>query len=137
MEKMKVSEEVAFKEVTKWLDFKKVDEKKRGENKDNIESLAHSISMGYLTLDKDMNFIQKLKFPIEADDKTVVASEFKYKPRLRMAEIDKKTTNIKATDPFALIGAYISALTETNTGVVKQMETEDYRVAQSIAVFFL
>lgn len=137
MEKQKISEEVAIKEVNKWLDYKKVDDLKREENKDNIKELVHAICMGYLSLDKDFNFVQKLKFPIEADDKSIVASEFKYKPRLRMAEIDSKTANIKATNPFALIGAYISALTDTNSGIIKQMESSDYSVARGIAIFFL
>lgn len=137
MEKQKISTELAIKEVHKWLDFKKVDEKKREDSKDNIEALAHSISMGYLSLDKDFNFIQKLKFPIEADDKSIVASELKYKPRLKMAEIESKTANIKATEFTALIRAYVSALTESNSGIIKQLDTEDNKVAQSIAIFFL
>ncbi len=133
----KVSKEVALKEVEKWLDYKRVDDKKRADSKDNVEALADAISFGYLILDKDFNLVHTLKFPLLNEDGSVAVKEFKYKPRLKMGEIQNKTQNIKATDTFALITAYISALTDSNSGMVKQMDSEDYRVAQAIAIFFL
>lgn len=133
----KVSKEVALKEVEKWLDYKRVDEKKRADSKDNIEALADAIAFGYLVLDKDFNLVHSLKFPLLNEDGSVAAKEFKYKPRLKAGDVQNRTQNIKATDTFALIGAYVSALTDLNSGMVKQLDTEDYRIAQAIAIFFL
>lgn len=133
----KVSKEVALKEVEKWLDYKRVDEKKRVDSKDNIEALADAISFGYLVLDKDFNLIHSLKFPLLNEDGSVASKEFKYKARLKMGDIQVKTQNIKATDFLGLVSAYIAALTDSNSGVVKQLDSEDGRIAQAIATFFL
>ena len=123
--------EVAQKEVEKWLDFKKVDEDKRADNAEGINALAKSVSKGYLRLNENHEFIQTLKFPI-GDLK-----ELKYKPRLKMNEIHVKSTNVKAGDANGLITAYICALTDTNSGLIKEIDTEDNRIAQQIAIFFL
>jgi len=123
--------EVAQKEVEKWLDFKKVDDDKRADNAEGINALAKAVSKGYLRLNENHEFIQTLKFPI-GDLK-----ELKYKPRLKMNEIHVKSTNVKAGDANGLITAYICALTDTNSGIIKEIDTEDNRVAQQIAIFFL
>jgi len=129
--------EQAKKEVNKWLDFKKVDVEKRDENIESIEAIAKSISTGYLVLDKDHNLIQELKFPMEDEDGNVVMSQLKFKPRLKMGEIQNKTQNLKAGDTFALITGYICALTNINSGLIKQLDSEDYKIAQSVVIFFL
>ena len=133
----KVNLDQAKKEVNKWLDFKKVDQEKREENADNIDALAKAISVGYLVLDKDFNFIQELKFPIEDSDGQPVQTQLKFKPRLKMGDIQNKTQNLKAGDTFALITAYICALTNINSGIIKLMDSEDYKIAQSVVIFFL
>lgn len=135
MESKKVSPEVAEKEVNKWLDHKKVDENKRASNSDNIAALKLAIEEGYLTYDSKENiFVQKLKFPI-GDGESI--KEFKYKSRLKMSEVQTRTKNVKASDAFGMVTAYICALTGQNSGLVSELDTEDHRVAQSIAVFFL
>lgn len=133
----KVNLEIAQKEVQKWLDFKKVDEEKIEDNKDNILTLAKAVSSGSLSLDSDHNFIHELKFPITDSDGNVVESKMKFKPRLKVGDLQTKTQNVKSNDTFALITAYISALTDLNSGIIKQMDSEDYKVAQGIVIFFL
>lgn len=130
----KVSQEVALKEVTKWLDFKKVDTKKRETNEDSINTMVDAIMAGNLVLDKEFNFIQTLKFPVGADESI---KTFKYKPRVSVSAIETKMQNVKGTNSMGLIGAYVSAITDLNSGVVKLLDTEDNRVAQAIATFFL
>ena len=61
----------------------------------------------------------------------------KFKPRLKMGEIQSKSQNLKAGDTFALITAYICALTKINSGIIKEMDSEDYKIAQSVVIFFL
>tara|TARA_R110002020_G_scaffold357999_1_gene570304 strand:- start:86 stop:493 length:408 start_codon:yes stop_codon:yes gene_type:complete len=133
----KVNLDQAKKEVNNWLDFKKVDQEKRDENSENIDSLAKAISLGYLSMDKDFNFIQELKFPMLDDDGSVSLGTLKFKPRLKMGEIQNKSQNLKTGDTFALITAYVCALTNVNSGIIKQMDSEDYKIAQSVVIFFL
>jgi hypothetical protein len=133
----KVNLELAQKEVQKWLDFKKVDDEKIEDNKENILTLSKAVSSGCLSLDSDFNFVHELKFPITDSDGNVVESKLNFKPRLKVGELQTKTQNVKTNDTFALITAYISALTDLNSGIIKQMDSEDYKVAQGIVIFFL
>jgi len=133
----KVNVETAKSEIHKWLEFKKMDEEKIEENAENIGTLAKAISAGHLILDEKFNLIHELKWPILADDDSVVCDKLNFKPRLKVGELQAKTQNIKTSDAFALISAYISALTNQNSGIIKQLDSEDYKVAQAIVVFFL
>ena len=54
-----ISEELAKKEVLKWMDFKNLKPRKREERKDEIETIVEAICDGDLILDKDCFFIQK------------------------------------------------------------------------------
>jgi len=131
----KVSKEVALKEVNKWLDYKKVDETKRSESSDAIEAIAKCIEAGHLSYSsKDNTFVQTLKWPIGADSSI---KELTYKARLSMNDVHVRTKNVKSGDAHGLITAYICALTEQNSGLIGGLDTEDNRVAQSIATFFL
>jgi len=131
----KVSKEVANKEVEKWLDYKKVDEVKRTDSVDSIEALAKAIESGNLSFDsKEHVFKQKLKWPIGEGE---AIKELIYKARLTMNDVHLRTKNVKSGDAHGLITAYICALTEQNSGVIGCLDTEDNRIAQSIATFFL
>jgi len=132
--KDKVTKEVALKEVKKWLDYKKYNNKKREENEDAIEHLAECIVEGTLVLKPDFVFEHTLIFPVGEGD---MISKLSYKPRLKMSEIEAKSAKIKASNTQALVRSYICALTETASGIIKDLDTEDNRVAQSIATFFL
>jgi hypothetical protein len=132
----KVSKEVASKEIGNWLDYKKVDEVKRKDSADNIELLVNAIESGDLSYDSKDNFLtQKLKWPIGEND---AIKELKYKARLSMKDVSLRTKNVKAGDAFALIEAYICALTEQNSGIIGCLDSStDNKIAQSIASFFL
>lgn len=130
----KVTKEVALKEVKKWLDFKRCNQKKREEHDDAIEYLADSIVQGILILTKDMIFKHTLIFPVGEEG---MIKEISYKPRLKMSEIEAKSGNLKSGNTQALIRSYVCALTDQATGIIKELDTEDNRIAQSIATFFL
>ena len=59
-----------------------------------------------------------------------------FKPRLTVGEIHNNLKGIKSNDTDARIYAYIAALTDQPIGVIRSLDTEDYRVASSIVVFF-
>lgn len=129
---MVISKDQAELEINSWLDFKKISERKREAFKTNIDNMIEAIMEGNLSLnDETFVLTQTLKFPI-SDIKT-----FDYKPRIKVKEVQDRLQNIKGGGIFAQSFAYISALTGQLTGIVKELETEDYTLADHISVFFM
>lgn len=128
----KISKEVATEEVNKWLDYKKVKSKKREAYKDAIESLSDAISEGALILNEDFSFTQNLDFPV-GSDKQIKSLEFK--ARVDVATIQKYMNGVSTGDGRIL--ATIAALSGQEKAVVSKLDTEDYSVASSVAIFFL
>lgn len=133
----KVSKDVAVEEIDRWLDSKKFSDKKRESLKDSVDTLIDAIVDGTLCLDENNMLIQTLKFPIQTTDGKVAYDKFEYKPRLKMEAIHLHMQGVKSSDADGRVCAYVAALTSKPKDVVKKMDTEDYSVAQSIAVFFL
>ena len=133
----KVSEEVAKQEVEKWLEFKKLDQEDVDEIDDRKASLSRAIQKGYLSLDKECNFIQTLKFPIKSDSGEMMLDKLTYKPRLTMSDVEKRTKGLDMKNTFVVIRAYVSALTDVNSGLISKMDSSDNKIAQAIAIFFL
>jgi hypothetical protein len=130
----KISREIAEKEVLTWLDFKKVSEKKREGYKDAIETLNDAVCEGKMIVEADHSLKQILLWPTEGESPM---KELTYKPRLKVHEIHSKLDQVKGTSGDARIMAYVSALTTVPMAVIKQLDSEDYNVAQSVAIFFL
>jgi hypothetical protein len=131
---MKVSIDVATEEVNKWLDYKKVNEKKREAYKDNIDALVQGVCDGILILNEDNTFTHNLQFPIEGE---MPIHKLDYKPRLKMSTVHNHLQGVKPSDGDGRVCAYIAALTSKPKAVVKDLDTEDYSIGQSIAIFFL
>lgn len=130
-----VSIEIAIKEVTEWLDYKKVSESKRIERKKEIETLASAISEGSLVLNKDdKTFLQHLKLPFGKDDSV---KELNYKSRIPIDLIHMRLRNVKSDDADGRLLCHVSALTGQSLELLRKMDTEDYALAQAIAYFFL
>lgn len=129
-----INRELAQQEIESWLDFKKINEKKREAQKEQIETLIDAVADGSLTLSPDKKLIQVLKFPTEGE---MPVTKMEYAPRLKVSTIHEKLQGVKSTDADGRICAYIAALTNNPKNVVKAMDTEDYGVAQAVAIFFL
>ncbi len=54
-----------------------------------------------------------------------------------MSTIHSHLQGVKPSDADGRVGAYIAALTSTPKAVINCLDTEDYGIAQSIAIFFL
>lgn len=130
----KVGREVAEKEIIGWLDCKRVSDKKREDQKENINSLISAVCEGSLTVKDDNTLVHELLFPIGSEAKI---AKLEYKPRIHMGVIHKHLEGIKPSDADGRICAYIAALTSNPKDVVRLLDTEDYSIAQSIAIFFL
>jgi hypothetical protein len=130
----KIARDIAVQEIEKWLTYKKISDKKRDVRADNIEALIDAVSDGYLILNEDMSFTHKLKFPIEGEKPF---SELNYQPRLKMSSVHNHLQGVKASDGDGRVCAYICALTKTHSAFIKLLDTEDYSIAESIAIFFI
>jgi len=129
-----VSKESAIEEITQWLDYKKLSENKREAQKDQIDTLVEAMVDGSLVLQPDKTLVQKLKW--EIGEGSGATKSLSYKPRLRMSEVHEKMHGVKSSDADGRIIAYVCALTSEAKGIIKAMDTEDYSIAQAIAIFF-
>lgn len=131
---LKVTREIAERDITTWLDHKKVGFQKRLSNKDQIDGLIDAVMEGSLTLKDDMVLIHNLKFPIGSE---VVTEKFEYVPRIKLSQVQTHLQHVKGSDSASIITAYIAALTGKPTKMIGELDSEDSRIAQNIALFFL
>ena len=133
----KISLDLAKKEVSKWLDHKKVSDSKISELKEQKKIIESAISDGDLYLDESFYLVQKLKFEVLDDDNNPFLTELKYKPRLRVDEIEAKQKHMDSTTAAGVTCSYVSALTGESSALIKKIDTEDNKIAQAICMFFL
>lgn len=131
----KVNRDTATAEVNKWLDAKKITSAKRVTYKDHIESMVDGVMFGTLSIGTDNVITHTLEIPIEIAGATT--NSITYKPRLTVADVKAKTANIKGSDSEGRILAYLSALSGVTVAVLERMDTGDFGVAGSIALFFM
>lgn len=129
-----ISEEIAAQEVQNWLAYKKCDAADQEEKADSIKALVQAVSSGRLVLNEDKSFTQKLKFSI---GKETVIDTLDYKPRIKQGTIHLHLNGVKANDVDGRVCAHISALTSKPKDIIRELDTEDYKIGQSIAIFFL
>jgi hypothetical protein len=129
-----IDEAVAQSEIEQWLNFKKIGAVKREAHKDHIKTLVEAIVSGELVLNSNKSFSYTLKFPLEKE-KPICALEFK--ARLSVLDIHTKLQDIKASDGDGRLLAHIAALTGQAKQIIRFLDSEDYNVCCSIAVFFL
>jgi hypothetical protein len=132
----KIGRDIATLEVEKWLDHKKVKEKKRTAYEDAIETLVDAVCEGSLIVNDDFTLKTKLDFPLGIDG---TIKEFVFKSRVDINTVNAQMTGVKPGDGGARILATIAALTGQSKSVLGKMDSgsEDYNIASSIALFFL
>ncbi len=134
---MVVSKDIAQGEIEKWLEYKKVSDIERQSNKENIDSIIDSISQGHIVLNEDYTLVQTLKFPIEDKEGKTAFSILEYKPRINVSLCHLHLQGVKSTDADGRLLAYVCALTSKPKELIKKLDTSDYKISQSIAIFFL
>ena len=128
----KVTREQAEKEITSWLDKKKVFDSQREENKASYELLVDAMMEGYLTLDSTtFEFKHKLIEPLtETFDLT-------YKSRMNDKMVKPHLNGVKPTDAEGRLLAYGAALTTMPKAVLEGLDSSDKKIMIAILVFFL
>lgn len=129
-----VSLDKAKIEVDSWLDYKKVSDSRRDDRAEQIKTITYAISEGWLWLNEDKSFTQKLKFPFGKDTNF---EEIKYLPRIPIDNIHMQLRAVKSDDADGRLLCHVSALTNMPRAILSKMDSDDYIVAQAIAYFFL
>jgi hypothetical protein len=128
----KVSPEVAQQEIEAWLDAKRISSRKREEDgyKQAIETLVDGVVAGILTIREDRTIEHALLFPLDG-----FADKLEYKSRITVEAVNSRMKGVK--DGSGRIMATIAALTDKATAVISKLDTEDFGIAQAVAIFFL
>lgn len=128
-----ISLEIAKSDIDKWLDYKRINSNKREDYKVFIDNLIAAIQDGCLVLDDEMKLKYELLFPIGENG---AITHITFSPRLLIEKKNAALKGVAPSDADGRLSAIIQALTSQSKGVINQMDTEDFAVCQSIAVFF-
>lgn len=137
MENITINREIAEKEVAKWLDGRKVKDKKREELSDTIEQIIGYFEEGVLRLSDGNVLVQNLDFPLENSEGTVTVKELKYVPRVTVKKVNQSMNGVKTGDLQGTLVGYTVALTGQVRAVIESLDLDDYKVSQAISMFFL
>jgi hypothetical protein len=131
----KVSEDVAEKDVNRWLDAKKISDDKRQSMSDTIKEMVGYVKEGNLIISDDGKISQVLNFEIGEEDKV---NELQYQNRISVDDIHKRMigSQIKAGDVDGRIRVYVAALTKKPYALIGKLDSTDWSVASTIASFF-
>ncbi|KKN59925.1 hypothetical protein LCGC14_0536750 [marine sediment metagenome] len=132
--KQKIPLEKAIEEIDGWLDRKKIFPSAREEYRDQIDTLAEAISLGFLSLNDKGEFKQELSFPLKEE---LAVTHLEYKARLNGRMLEPHLKGIKAGDGDARIVAYLACLTGQAKGIIKALDTADRKITNSIVIFFI
>lgn len=127
----KVSQDVAEKEITEWLDYKRIKPSRRKDLEEQIVGLVSLVEEGDLVILDDKSM--ELTLGQSLDSK----SKLTFKPRLSLREVQPRLREVKPGDADGRLMAYICALTGESMGMLGLMDTVDYTACTNIAVFFL
>lgn len=122
----------AVEELEKWLEAKKISGNKRRSNEDMEEELVDAIEDGYLILNDDNTWTQKLKFPIDNAN----VSELKHAFRINIGVLNTKLRGTKIDDIAKRVQIYVSVLTDQPNAIIGSLDTVDYSIASTIATYF-
>lgn len=129
----KVNADVARKDIESWLDSKKVRQSRREGRDIQIEDLIAAIQEGVLMYDDKTHVLTHTLINPPED---APVKEMKYKHRIRPIDVEPYLKGVSPTDADGRVRAWIQALTGQPMNVVRKLDTEDYSLAQSIALFF-
>lgn len=134
----KVERKQAELEIKAWLDFKNIGERKRKEHEEIIETLVNAVEDGVISIEPEsFEITQQLYIPIENKEGEVTMKELTYVARAKVYEIHNGLKGIKGGDAQGMVLGYASAITKQPKEVIKNLDTSDFSIAQSIAIFFM
>lgn len=132
-----VDPQTAIADVERWLDFKRIRRNKREEHAKAIDDISSGIEEGLITIDDDCNLVQKLIWPIEADNGSGTA-QLKWQSRVTSKQLGQRMKGVDISNGIKSTDAIIAGVTGEAIGIIEKLDTStDKSLANSIAVFFL
>lgn len=129
-----IDRQTAEKEVTEWLDARKVGKSKREKQSDVIESMIEAMEEGRLVIEENRSITYTLIEPIKGD-KDITELNFKF--RITTEDIQIQMTGVNTKDVISVVLAYFSALTGVPKSVLRKLDSSDYSFGQGFASFFM
>ena len=130
-----VSIDIATADVKRWMDHKRVAEKRRAELVSAQEIMVNAIMEGSLVLEDDMKWKHTLIFPLEGE---IGVTEIKYKPRLNDSDIEPYRKIVKGSDFESQMKQVKMALTSQPVGIINALDSStDKQISDAIALFFV
>lgn len=138
-QKVTVDSETALIDFERWIKIKRIKDQKRQENSKNKfeDVIVSSITEGVLAIDEQGYITHKLIFPVENNEGELTLETLKYIPRIPGKLLNIKLKGVSSDDGDKRQLAYGAALTQSNTGMLEAMDTEDLRIMQAIVMYFL
>lgn len=129
-----VSKDIATKEINAWLDFKKINPKRRESLKGVIEAMITLVEEGTFVIQPETFVIEhNLNMPLGKDGQI---KQLNYKPRISVASVQDNLNGINSDDGIQLTLSYVMAMCGEARSILRGLDTEDYRSADLVAVFF-
>lgn len=128
-----LTKEQAQKELTAWLDFKKVRPKQREIFAAQYDVLVEAMQYGDITMDNATYVIKhKLITPVDG-----LFDSLEYQPRKTVGELQKANTSVNAIDADSKLNGIICCVTGKGLSHLLRMYPEDYVISQAVSVFFM
>ena len=126
---------LAIAEVKSWLDFQGINEAKREVLSNSMNRIIDAVTIGLVVFKEDKSVVQKLRFPFGAEQFTI--TELKFKPSIKVGDVQTQMLGTRDDDSFASAMAHISAATGEPKAVIQEMNNKDYKLSDAIIVFFM
>lgn len=128
-----IAKEIAQKDVSKWLDFQEISESNRTKHQASIDRIVEAVELGNVIINDDNTITQKLKHPLgEAK-----VSAINFAASLTVGEINTQMNKATEDNAMSVPISYICAATGELKGVIVKMNNKDYKVSDSIILFFM
>lgn len=128
-----VSQGVAVKDVNRFLDYRKVSDKRREEFKDQVDSLVEMVMDGDMVVNDDCSITYKIAFTED-----LPWSELKFMPRVKTRVVHEILRNhVKGSDGDGRVYAYLAAHSGITFGEVRLLDSFDSSRLSSLALFLM
>lgn len=128
----KVSLKIATEEFERWFESKKLGDSYRKETYETIEKqMIDSICDGSFVINEDNSIKMNLSFPIT---EPFQVSELTFVNRIQTGKLQARTKIAKTQEDKLLFT--IAALTDTEGGIIRALDSSDFSKAGAIASYF-
>lgn len=133
-----IVEEVAIKELQKYVETFKHEEVEDWKIKDDYPQLLKALRKGLVEFDKDMKPSYKLAFPIKTDEGNIAVSDITFRTRIKPSDLANITKGLDVPKhQFEFIIRSLCYITGETKTMLDKFDWFDYKVIEQISTVFL